>query len=72
VAHSVVGTDRIATVPARLAAEMARNLPLRILQPPLQLPRLVEVLQWPSHRESDPAHRWIREQIRAEAARLPA
>jgi len=71
IAHCVVGTDRIATVPSRLATEMSRNLPLRILQPPLELPRLVECLQWPSHRESDPAHRWIREQIRTVAARLP-
>jgi len=71
IAHSVVGTDRIATVPSRLATEMARNLPLRILQPPLELPRLIETLQWPSHRDVDPAHRWIREQIRIAAARLP-
>lgn len=70
IAHSVVGTDRIATVPSRLANEMARNLPIRVLQAPLQLPRLVEVLQWPSHRDADPAHRWIREQIRAVAAGL--
>jgi DNA-binding transcriptional LysR family regulator len=71
VVQAVIGTDRIATVPARLAAELARNFPLRIIQPPIELPRLVEVLQWPSHREVDPAHRWIREQIRAVAARLP-
>jgi DNA-binding transcriptional LysR family regulator len=70
IAHSVVGTDRIATVPSRIATEMARNLPLRLLQPPLELPRLVEVLQWPSHRDADPAHRWIRDRIRAAAARL--
>ena len=71
IAHSVVGTDRIATVPSRLAIEMARSLPLRILQPPLELPRLTEVLQWPSHRDADPAHRWLRDLMRATAARLP-
>lgn len=70
IAHAVVGTDRIATVPSRLATEMARNLPLRILQPPLELPKLQEMIQWPSHRDADPAHRWMREQIRLAAARL--
>jgi DNA-binding transcriptional LysR family regulator len=71
VAHTVIGTDRIATVPSRFAMEMAKYLPLRILQPPLQLPRLIEVLQWPSHRDVEPAHRWLRDQIRAATARLP-
>jgi LysR family transcriptional regulator, nod-box dependent transcriptional activator len=71
VAESLAGTDRIATLPSRLATELATLLPLRLLRAPVEPPRLVEVLQWGSHRELDPAHRWVREQIRAAARALP-
>jgi DNA-binding transcriptional LysR family regulator len=70
IAHAVVGTDRIATMPTRAARELSRNLPIRLIEPPLELPRLIEFLQWPSHRDADPAHQWLRERIRSAAAGL--
>ncbi len=50
----VIGTDRIATVHARLAKQYAHYLPLRILPPPIKFPVLREVLQWQPHLASDP------------------
>lgn len=71
VAEGLVGTDRIATLPSRLAREAATALPLRLLALPMTPPRLVESLQWGAHRELDPAHRWVRERIREAASALP-
>lgn len=71
VAEAVIGTDRIATLQTRLARRLARTMPLRVIEPPLELPRLTEVLQWNSHRDAEPAHQWLREQIIASAQCLP-
>jgi LysR family transcriptional regulator, nod-box dependent transcriptional activator len=68
----LVGTNRIATLQARLAHDLADRMPLKVLDAPLELPRLIEVLQWNSQREFDPALRWLREQVVAAAATLPA
>lgn len=60
----VVGTERLATVQSRLARRLAQTLPLRCLPLPLASPpRLTELLQWPRHRQDDPAGRWVREQL---------
>lgn len=57
----VVGTDRIATVHKRLALQAEKVLPIRLWPPPLQVPTLVQTLQWHRHRDSDPALQWMRE-----------
>jgi DNA-binding transcriptional LysR family regulator len=64
----VLGTQRVVTVHRRLALHFASTLPLRILQPPFDMPPLVEVLAWPRHLEHDPAHAWLRGQVLALAA----
>jgi DNA-binding transcriptional LysR family regulator len=56
----VIGTTRIATVMTRLARLYAHYLPLRILPLPMNLPPLVEMMQWHAINTSDPAHVWIR------------
>lgn len=56
----VVGTQRIATVHARLARMYARMLPLRLLPPPFEIPPLNLVMQWNHHSDRDPAHAWLR------------
>lgn len=66
----VVGTNRIATVQTRLAVRAAEYLPLRLLQLPMRVPPLVEVLQWSRHRQSDPVHSWLRGRLQAGAGRL--
>ncbi|MFT3906172.1 MAG: LysR family transcriptional regulator [Steroidobacteraceae bacterium] len=68
----LVGTHRVATLPSRLAQRYCQELPLRIVKPLFDIPRMVEVLQWHGSREQDPGHRWLRTLIVAEAGRLPA
>ncbi len=67
----LTGTNRIATLQARLAHKLAGSAPLKVVEAPLQLPRLVEVLQWNAQRDVDPALSWLREQVIAAAAELP-
>lgn len=63
----VVGTDRIATVHTRIAREAARTLPLRLLPPPIEIPRLVQAMQWHKYRTQDPGITWLRERLREAA-----
>jgi LysR family nod box-dependent transcriptional activator len=67
----LTGTNRIATLQARLAHKLAGSAPLKVVEAPLQLPRLVEVLQWNAQRDVDPALSWLREQVITAAAELP-
>ena len=66
----VVGTDRIATVHARIAHALARQFPVRILDCPFPVSGFRESLQWPQPPESDPAIRWMRSVIVDAAASL--
>ena len=63
----VVGTERIATVPTRLAKHAAATLPIRLMQLPMRPPSLTEVLQWSRHRQGDPVHAWLRAKLLAGA-----
>ena len=67
----VVGTRRIATVQSRLARQFEQSMPVQVLVPPLETPRLTEVLQWHRYRDEDPGGRWVRDQIIAAAKALP-
>ena len=64
----VVGTQRIATVHARLAERYAHSLPLRILAPPIAFPVLTEVLEWHYHEEDNSCLAWFRKAIMRRAA----
>jgi DNA-binding transcriptional LysR family regulator len=66
----LLGTERVATVHRRLAMHSARVLPLKLLELPFEIPPLQEVLAWPRHLQADPAHTWLREQIRSCAGEL--
>lgn len=70
--HLLIGTSRIATVHRRLAAVYAAALPLRVLEVPVPMPRLVEAIQWHRYRANDPARIWLYEQLRAVVASWPA
>ncbi len=71
VPYLVVGTNRIGTVTTRLAVKYAQFLPLKLVPVPVELPPMVEVLQWHKHRDQDPAYIWFRETLKEAAARLP-
>jgi len=60
----VVGTDRVGTLPTRLARWAAQRWPLRIFECPVPIPPLVEMMQWHAYQQSDPVQTWVREQFR--------
>lgn len=67
----IVGTQRIATVQTRLAKQFEQAMPVRLLEPPMETPRLTEVLQWHRYREEDPGVQWVRDQIMEAAQAMP-
>ncbi len=69
--YLLVGTSRIATIHRRLAAVYAASLPLRLLEPPVPMPRLVEAIQWHRYRDRDPARAWLHGQLRSIVASWP-
>jgi LysR family transcriptional regulator, nod-box dependent transcriptional activator len=78
VAHSfnllpqlVIGTSRVATMHTRLAKQFAGSLPIRLIKPAFEIPRLIEVLQWHKYRDLDPGSMWLRDAILEGARTLP-
>ncbi|MEC3947867.1 LysR family transcriptional regulator [Sphingobium sp. HWE2-09] len=69
-APAVLGTDRIATMYDRHAQWFARFLPLTVHRPPIDMPDVVEELQWHSLRNSDQGLQWLIALIRECAANL--
>lgn len=64
----VIGTNRIATMHTRLARMFANYYPLRLLSPPMDIPRIVLKMQWHKFLDKDPAHIWFRELVARVAA----
>lgn len=71
VPHLVVGTDRIATVTTRLATKYAKSFPLKLITSPIEIPPLIEVLQWHKYQDQDPGCVWLRAVLKHAAAKLP-
>jgi LysR family nod box-dependent transcriptional activator len=70
VAPALVGTQMIATMHRRLALEFARRFPLRLIETPVEIPRVRECLQWHEYRSADPCHGWLRQLLIDAAARI--
>jgi len=70
-AHLVVGTERLATVPTRLAAKYAGLLPITLFPVPVDMPPMVEMVQWHQAHDGDPAHLWLRARLRDAVGSLP-
>jgi DNA-binding transcriptional LysR family regulator len=68
--HLVIGTERIATVPTMLARKYAGLLPIKLLRVPVEISPMIEVLQWHRAHDRDPAHLWLRSQLKARVARF--
>jgi LysR family nod box-dependent transcriptional activator len=66
------GTDLVTLVPARAEAFLRRIGAIRILEPPVDFPVLVEMLWWHPRSTADPAHVWLRERIAQVSARATA
>ncbi len=66
----VARSDLVVTLGARIAKTFAHQLPLRVMPPPLSLPDFRVSLAWHERMAADPAHAWLRAQIREAAAKL--
>jgi DNA-binding transcriptional LysR family regulator len=56
----VVGTERIATVHARLARMVERYLPVKLFPMPIALPPMEQAVQWHKYATKDPGLVWLR------------
>lgn len=66
----VAESDMILSLPYRLAAQFRKLVALKILPVPIELPSYELALIWHPLREKDPAHYWLREQIKAIGRRI--
>jgi LysR family nod box-dependent transcriptional activator len=64
------GTDLVALVPSRAAPHLQRTADVRLLDPPVAFPTLVERLWWHPRHAADPAHTWLRTRIAEVGAEL--
>lgn len=55
----LIGTPRIAIIHSRLADQYAKFLPLKICRLPVEIPHVVEVLQWQSVNDADDGLMWV-------------
>lgn len=62
VPHIVSGSDLIATIPEKFA-KLYKHLKLKFLNVPFVMPPFRLAALWHERRESDPAHRWLREKL---------
>ena len=66
----VIGTQRIATVQTQLANAMAKQWPIRVLRCPIDMPPIVETVQWHKYQERDPAILWFIDLLKTVAMEL--
>lgn len=59
----VADSDMILTLPGRLARRLAAQLPLAIMDLPLQVGPLSPAMIWHGRVHGDPAHVWVRQQL---------
>jgi LysR family nod box-dependent transcriptional activator len=64
------GTDLVTVVPERAVPHLRRTAAIRVLEPPVPLPAITEMLWWHPRHTANPAHAWIRGRIAEIAAEL--
>ncbi len=67
----VAQSDLLGVVPESLGRQVARQLRLKVLDPPVALPDIGTVMAWHERLRFDPAHIWFRECIIAAWAKRP-
>jgi DNA-binding transcriptional LysR family regulator len=68
---AVANSDMIACVPEGLAKEFSRSLGLAIRPLPIDLPKIVTRMLWARLWQEDPAHAWLRRQVRSVLSAKP-
>jgi DNA-binding transcriptional LysR family regulator len=71
VPHMLVGTNRLSIMHRRLADLYSEPLSLKILPVPVEMPRLVEMIQWHKYRDRDPGRVWMTDVLTAAVAATP-
>ncbi len=66
----IAGTDRVALMQRRLAAQFADRLDLQVCPCPGEPEPIVEALWWHEDYDQDPAHAWLRNALTALASEL--
>jgi DNA-binding transcriptional LysR family regulator len=64
------GTTLMATLPERLAGAFALGPDLRILPAPAEIATMSYRMSWHPRLDGDPAHRWLRDQVRVSVRQL--
>jgi LysR family nod box-dependent transcriptional activator len=64
------GTELVAVVPERAVPHLRRTSAIRLLEPPIELPPITEMLWWHPRHTADSVHSWIRARIAEIAAEL--
>jgi DNA-binding transcriptional LysR family regulator len=70
--HFVVGTERIASMPCRLAKFYAKHLPLKIFPFPIEVPALVQTLTYHKYQELDRGSTWFRDLLKSVGKEMTA
>ncbi|MTV36570.1 hypothetical protein [Duganella radicis] len=60
------------TVHRRLALQVSRGLPLKILPLPMQMTRMTQSMQWHKYRTRDPGLLWLRGLLKQAVVRMDA
>jgi DNA-binding transcriptional LysR family regulator len=68
VPYMVIGTQRVVTLPRRIANLFVEHHPLRRIEPPIEVPRTSMYLGWHELHRDDPGHTWLRDQLTQMAA----
>lgn len=68
--HVVASSDFIATLPRRLVEKLTPELPIKLLEPPLRLPRMRYAAFWHDRSHTDAGHQWLRRIIAETASHL--
>jgi len=62
------GTRLVAILPSRIGELFLRSVDLRLVRPPQPIPAFAEAMTWNPACNGDPAHVWLREQVRLVAS----
>jgi DNA-binding transcriptional LysR family regulator len=63
----LIGSEAIAVVPRRVAADLVAICPLAMRPLPFRSPRVTLSMIWHRRLDNDPAHRWLRATVRSAA-----
>lgn len=63
VPYMLIGTQRVVTLPRRIATLFVEHHPLRMIEPPIEVPITQMHLGWHELHRDDEGHRWLRDQL---------